>query len=57
MMTRFVPYEKRSKKERRKADAIKRLDWNGVDPATKTIAGKKNVHVRKPKHTRSEWEE
>ena len=44
-MTRFVPYEKRSKKERRKADAIKRLDWNGVDPATKTIAGKKNVHV------------
>ncbi|MCR5478230.1 MAG: hypothetical protein K6F27_00025 [Ruminococcus sp.] len=56
-MTRFIPYEKRSKKERRKADAIKRLGWNGVDPATKTIAGKKNVHVRKPKHPRSEWEE
>ena len=50
MMTRFIPYEKLSKKERRKLDAVKRLDWNGVDPSTKTIPSKKNVHVRKPKH-------
>jgi hypothetical protein len=57
MMTRFVPYEKRSKKERRKVDAIKRRDWNGVDPSTKTILSKKNVHVRKPKHPDSEWED
>ena len=50
MMTKFIPYEKLSKKERKKLNAIKRLDWNGVHPSTKTIPGKKNVHVRKPKH-------
>lgn len=49
-MTKFVPYEKRSKKERKKIDAVKRRDWNGVYPSTKTIPSKKNVHVRKPKH-------
>ena len=49
-MTKFIPYEKLSRKERRKIDAIRRLDWNGVHPSTKTIHGKKNVHVRKPKH-------
>ncbi len=49
-MTKFVPYEKRSKKERKKIDAVKRRDWNGVDPSTKTIPSKKNVHMRKPKH-------
>ncbi len=49
-MTKFIPYEKLSKKERRKIDSILRRDWNGVDPSTKTIPSKKNVHVRKPKH-------
>lgn len=49
-MTRFVPYEKKSKKERKKIDAILCRDWNGVDPSAKTIPSKKNVHVRKPKH-------
>ena len=49
-MTRFVHYEKKSKKERKKIDAILRRDWNGVDPSAKTIPSKKNVHVRKPKH-------
>lgn len=49
-MTRFVPYEKKSKKERKKIDAILRRDWNGVDPSAKTIPSKKNIHVRKPKH-------
>ncbi len=49
-MTRFVAYEKMSKKERRRIDLIMRRDWNGVDPSTKTIPSKKNVHVRKPKH-------
>jgi hypothetical protein len=55
-MTKFVAYEKMSKKERKKIDAIKRRDWNGVHPSTKTIQGKKNVHIRKPKHPESIYE-
>lgn len=34
-MTKYVPYEKRSKKERRKLDAARRGTWGGVKPVTR----------------------
>ena len=36
MADRYVPYEKRSKKEKKKTDQTKRLDWGQVRPATVT---------------------
>lgn len=48
-MEKFIPYEKMSKKEKRKLDSAKRRDWNGLNPATR-IAGKDKKYSRKIKH-------
>lgn len=45
----MVLYEKMSKKERRKANAAKRGDWNGVNPVTRVVESKK-IYKRKPKY-------
>ena len=34
-MERFIPYEKLSKKEKRKLDAAKRGSWGGLNPVTR----------------------
>ena len=34
-MEKFIPYEKLSKKEKRKLDAAKRGSWGGLDPVTR----------------------
>lgn len=34
-MEKFIPYEKLSKKERRKQDAIKRNTWGAFNPITR----------------------
>lgn len=34
-MEKFIPYEKLSKKERRRLDAAKRGSWGGLDPVTR----------------------
>ncbi len=34
-MKKFVPYEKMSKKEKRRIDLLKRRDWGSINPATK----------------------
>ena len=41
-MEKFVPYEKLSKKEKRKQDLRKRRDWGELTPVT-----------RKPEHSRA----
>lgn len=41
-MEKFIPYEKLSKKEKRKADAAKRTTWGPISPVT-----------RKPKNSRA----
>ncbi|MDE5937271.1 MAG: hypothetical protein K2G83_07690 [Ruminococcus sp.] len=48
-MEKFVPYEKMSKKERRRLDTAKRRDWNGINPVTR-IAEKGKRYSRKIKH-------
>ena len=34
-MEKFVPYEKLSKKEKRRMDALRRGTWQGVNPVTR----------------------
>lgn len=41
-MEKFIPYEKLSKKEKRKLDQAKRQTWGGLNPVT-----------RKPKNSRA----
>ncbi|NLT08172.1 MAG: hypothetical protein GXY08_01540 [Ruminococcus sp.] len=49
-MSDFVPYDKMSKKEKKKIDNAKRRDWNGLDPATRVADTSKKKYRRKPKH-------
>ncbi len=48
-MMRFIPYEKLSKKERRKIDLKMRGDWGNVKPAEVKYRCKK-AYTRKLKH-------
>lgn len=34
-MEKFVPYEKLSKKEKRKVDAMRRNTWGSINPVTR----------------------
>ena len=34
-MEKFVPYEKLSKKEKRRMDALRRGTWQGINPVTR----------------------
>ena len=34
-MKKFIPYEKLSKKEKRRVDEIKRRSWLGINPVTR----------------------
>lgn len=45
-MKKFVPLEKRSKKERKAYYAKQRGSWNGVNPVTKVVPNKK-IYDRK----------
>lgn len=45
----FVPYEKLSKKEKRRIDNLKRRDWSGLNPVTR-VAEENRKYSRKEKH-------
>ena len=40
-MEKFIPYEKLSKKEKRKLDLAKRQTWGGLNPVTRKPANSK----------------
>ena len=40
-MEKFVPFEKLSKKKKREQNAIRRKDWNGIDPVTRKSKNQK----------------
>ena len=40
-MEKFIPYEKLSKKEKRKVDALKRTTWGNLNPVTRKPANSK----------------
>ena len=49
-MTDFIPYEKLSKKEKKKLNLAKRRDWHGLNPVTRVADENKKAYKRKPKH-------
>ena len=46
-MEKYVPLEKRSKKEQRAWHARQRGDWNGVKPVTRIVPSKKHYNRKK----------
>ena len=46
-MNKFIPYEKLSKKEKRKIDLSARRSWNGVNPVTRKTANPKAYNRNK----------
>jgi hypothetical protein len=49
MTKKFVPYEKLSKKEKKKADAAKRTTWGDINPVTRMPANSKAYNRSKAK--------
>lgn len=47
---KYVPLEKRTKKEKKRHYAMQRNDWNGVVPVTRVIPNRKKRAVRQEKH-------
>ncbi len=46
-MAKFIPYEKLSKKEKRKIDAAGRGSWNGLNPVTRRPANPRAYNRKK----------
>ena len=46
-MEKFIPYEKLSKKEKRKMDLSKRQTWNSLNPVTRKPVSSKAYNRRK----------
>lgn len=46
-MEKFIPYEKLSKKEKRKIDRARRQTWGALDPVTRKPASSKAYNRRK----------
>ena len=46
-MEKYIPYEKLSKKEQKKINAMKRSGWGGLSPVTRRSADPKAYNRRK----------
>ena len=46
-MEKFIPYEKRSKKEKRKLDVAKRQTWGELNPVTRKPENRKAYNRKK----------
>jgi len=53
-MEKFIPYEKLSKKEKRKLDAKKRGSWGGLNPVTRMPENPRAYNRRKARRWESE---
>lgn len=53
---KFVPYDKMSKKEKRKIDAQARNDWGDIDPFTKVIPDKRKEKKYRDNYYRDDEE-
>ena len=49
MAEKYIPYDKRSKKEKKKADQMQRLDWGQVKPVTITHKDRRDYNRQKEK--------
>ena len=55
-MEKFVPYEKMSKKEKRKHNNAKRGSWGNTNPVTK-IVKPDTIYSRKEKHKHQNYDD
>ena len=56
-MEKFIPYEKLSKKEKRKLDAAKRSTWGEFDPVTRKPQSSKAYNRNKSRNWKREIHE
>ena len=54
-MEKFIPYEKLSKKEKRKLDQARRQTWGDLNPVTKKPAISKAYNRNKARNWKREW--
>ena len=54
-MEKFVPFEKLSKKKKRELNAIRRKDWNGINPVTRKPENPK-AYNRKRTQNRNDFD-
>lgn len=48
-MTKYIPLNKKSKKEQKKFHAMNRRTWDGLNPATRTVPNGKAYNRKKIK--------
>ena len=56
-MEKFIPYEKLSKKEKRKMDLAKRQTWGELNPVTRKPANSKAYNRNKSRNWKYEYHE
>ena len=56
-MEKFIPYEKLSKKEKRKLDQSKRQTWNSLTPVTRKPVSSKSYNRNKTLNWKRECHE
>jgi len=54
-MEKFIPYEKLSKKEKRKIDQARRQTWGDLNPVTRSPANSKAYNKRKAQNWKREF--
>lgn len=54
-MEKFIPYDKLSKKEKRKLDAAKRSTWGAMSPVTRKSASSKAYNRQKAKNWKKDF--
>lgn len=53
-MEKFIPYEKLSKKEKRKLDSVRRATWGELSPVTRKPQNSKAYNRRKAQNWKKE---
>ena len=56
-MEKFIPYEKLSKKEKRKLDQAGRQTWNGLNPVTRKPENSKAYNRNKARNWKRDYHE
>ena len=56
-MEKFIPYEKLSKKEKRKINQAKRQTWNNLNPVTRKPASSKAYNRNKARDWKRDYHE
>ena len=56
-MEKFIPYEKLSKKEKRKLDLAKRQTWGDLNPVTRKPENSKAYNRNKARNWKREYHE